>query len=107
MSRWEKYLSAQENAKVEGPRPRTVVSVIKLWALIDEQVQRTRSPHCGTCRSPVPFFQDRSGDHAANWSIAEPPHCELGCHLVIQEVIEDLAAEYDVSHAVWAPSLIV
>jgi hypothetical protein len=75
--------------------------------LIDEEVQRARSPHCGTCRSPVPFFQERRDDHSPNWSIAEPEHCELGCHLVIQEVVEDLAVEYDVSHAVWAPSLIV
>jgi hypothetical protein len=100
-------LSTQESTNEESYGQRAVISDIKLWALLDEKVQRGRSPQCGSCRSPVPLYRERADAASANWNIVPPEYCDLGCHEIILDAVEELAAEYDVSHAVWAPSLIV
>ena len=66
-----------------------------LYAVLDREFREHRSPRCGLCRVPLPYFSGAPDEVSANWLIGNPAICPHGCHRVIAELLARLWTRYD------------
>ena len=74
---------------------RTSIAPAQLYAILDREFKRLRSPACRTCTVPLPYWQRPPDDVSANWFIGTPKECPNGCHLVIAELLTKHWTQYD------------
>jgi hypothetical protein len=74
---------------------RQTIGAAQLYAVLDREFRRLRSPECRVCRIPLPFRQDAPDEVSANWRFGTPTVCPHGCHVVMAELLADLWTRYD------------
>lgn len=79
---------------------RKTIPASHLYAVLDREFKRLRSPSCTTCTVPLPYWQRPPDDVSANWFIGTPTVCRHGCHLLIAELLARLWTEYDLDNRV-------
>ncbi|HET7731007.1 MAG TPA: hypothetical protein VFK48_13335 [Usitatibacter sp.] len=79
---------------------RKTIPASHLYAVLDREFKRLRSPACTTCTVPLPYWQRPPDDVSANWFIGTPTVCRHGCHLLIAELLARLWTEYDLDNRV-------
>jgi hypothetical protein len=84
--------------------PRRTVTASALYAILDREFRRTRSPDCVRCYTPLPFYRDPPDDVSANWDIGTPDECPHHCRRVIAEVVARLWTEYELAPRSTPPS---
>lgn len=71
----------------------------QLYAILDREFRRRRSPACADCAVPLPYYRRPPDDVSANWFIGTPRECRHGCHVVIVELLAQLWTRYDLDRA--------
>ena len=79
--------------------PRQLVSTAQLYAVLDREFQRRKSPECAVCRVPLPFYRAPPDDVSANWYIGTPTECPHHCQAIIAEVLASLWSQYNLEPA--------
>jgi hypothetical protein len=82
---------------------REILPVAQLYAILDREFKRLRSPACKTCAVPLPYWRKPPDDVSANWFIGTPTTCEHGCHCLIMELLAELWTHYDVGRTPTPP----
>ena len=75
---------------------RTTISAAQLYAILDREFKKLRSPECRTCRVPLPYWRQPPDDVSANWHIGTPEDCPHGCQTKIAELLARLWTRYDI-----------
>ena len=75
---------------------RTTLSSAQLYAILDGEFRKLRSPACKRCTMPLPYWRRPPDDVSANWHIGQPIECPHGCHLVVAELLTRLWTRYDI-----------
>lgn len=77
---------------------RTALHAADLYVLLQREFRRRQSPQCTQCFVQVPYRVDRNGDdEAANWEVAIPAQCQHGCAALIEELMQEFRALYDLT----------
>ena len=75
---------------------RTTISAAQLYAILDREFKKLRSPECRSCRVPLPYWRQPPDDVSANWHIGTPEDCPHGCQAKIAELLARLWTRYDI-----------
>jgi hypothetical protein len=75
---------------------RSTIPAAQLYAILDREFRRLRSPACTQCHVPLPYWRAPPDDVSANWHIGQPTECPHGCHVVIAELLARLWTRYDI-----------
>ena len=75
--------------------PREALPAATLYAILDREFKKARSPDCTLCLTPLPFYREPADEFTANWHIGTPARCPHGCLLVIAETLATLWTQYD------------
>lgn len=78
---------------------RRFLSTAQLYAILDQEFQRRKSPECRTCRVPLPFYRSPPDEVSANWHIGTPSECPHHCQVIIAELLAKLWTQYDLEPA--------
>ena len=76
---------------------RTSTTAADLFVLIDREFRRRKPRECSACYVPLPYRVDRSEDASANWEIVLPTSCSWGCDLLLEEIVEEFQARYNLA----------
>jgi hypothetical protein len=70
------------------------IAAAELHAQLQEAFSRKAGSVCGACRLPLPryFAGAREG---ANWRLPPLEECSSLCHTLLDELVEQYAARYD------------
>jgi hypothetical protein len=74
---------------------RTPIQAADLYVLMQRELRRRQSPQCNTCFVQLPFRVDRASEETPNWEVVMPPSCPFGCRTLIDELIAEFGARYD------------
>jgi hypothetical protein len=74
---------------------RTEIQAADLYVLMQRELRRRQSPECSNCFVQLPFRVDRADDDSPNWEVVMPPPCTLGCRALIDELVAEFGARYD------------
>lgn len=75
---------------------RTELQAADLYVLLQREFRRRQSPQCTQCFVQLPYRVDRNGDDdGANWEVAIPPRCAQGCADLIEDLVQEFRALYD------------
>jgi hypothetical protein len=74
---------------------RTAVSAAELYLLLTREFKRRQSGKCGACFIQLPYRVDRHANDASNWELPMPPDCGGECRGVIEDLFDELSAQYD------------
>jgi hypothetical protein len=74
---------------------RTEISSPKLYLLLNREFARRRSRPCPMCVVPFPFRVDRLEPEAPNWEISFPRDCGGECQSLLQELVAEHQALYE------------
>ncbi len=77
---------------------RTALHAADLYVLLQREFRRRQSPQCTQCYLQVPYRVDRNGDdQVANWEVAIPAQCAHGCAALIEDLVQEFRALYDLT----------
>jgi hypothetical protein len=74
---------------------KTIVTPADLFVLLDREFRRRRPRECATCFVQLPYRVDTPNGDGPNWEIVPPADCSKGCAIVIEEIVEDFQARYE------------
>lgn len=74
---------------------RTPIQAADLFVLLQREFRRRQVPDCSACYVQLPFRVDRTDPEAPNWEVIIPASCSFGCREVLDEVVEDFSARYE------------
>ena len=74
---------------------RTPIQAADLYVLIQRELRRRQAPDCTTCFVQLPFRVDRANEEHPNWEVLMPGVCPLGCRTLIDELVAEFGARYD------------
>jgi hypothetical protein len=75
--------------------PRTNITAVQLYLLLNREFGRRQSRRCPACVPPVPFRVDRLEPDASNWEVSFPPDCGGECADLLQELVAEHQALYE------------
>jgi hypothetical protein len=78
---------------------RTPIAAADLFVLLDREFQRRKPRECDTCFVSLPFRVDVRGTDAPNWETLVPLGCGQRCDAVLEEIVAQLQAIYDLAPA--------
>ena len=78
---------------------RTPIQAADLYVLMQRELRRRQSPQCSMCFVQLPFRVDRPGEEHPNWELVMPAVCPFGCRTVIEELVAEFGARYDLKDA--------
>ncbi len=73
---------------------RTQIDAADLYVLLQREFRR-RQPACDACFVQLPFRVDRHDEASPNWELLMPPQCDKGCAVLLEELVLDFGARYD------------
>jgi hypothetical protein len=76
---------------------RQTLSSAQLYAILDREFRKRKSPDCLKCRVPLPFYKEPADDVSANWYIGTPSECPHRCQVIIAEVLANLWPRYNLA----------
>jgi hypothetical protein len=74
---------------------RTEIYPADLYVLLEREFKRRRPADCPACYIQFPFRVDRHDPAAPNWELILPADCPNGCGTVIEELVQQYSAMYD------------
>lgn len=74
---------------------RTPIQAADLYVLMQRELRRRQMPECSECFMQLPFRVDRAGDDEPNWEVVIPPPCPAGCRALIEELVAEFGARYE------------
>ena len=74
---------------------RTNITPANLYVLLNREFIRRQSKRCQACVVPLPFRVDRHEPQAPNWEIFFPPDCGGECGDLMQELVAEYQAHYE------------
>jgi len=80
---------------MRNPMPREALSAPQLYAILDREFRKRKSPECQSCRVPLPFSRKPADEVSANWYIGTPSECPHHCQAIIAEVLANLWSQYN------------
>jgi hypothetical protein len=75
--------------------PRKSVSAADLFVLLDREFRRRRPRECHDCFVSLPYRVDVRGEGGGNWELVIPTMCDHACALVVEEMVSEFRAMYD------------
>lgn len=76
---------------------KTSIAAADLFVLLDREFQRRKPRECHACFVSLPFRVDAPGDDAPNWETLAPLTCARRCNAVLEEIVAQLQARYDLA----------
>jgi len=76
---------------------RQTLSSAQLYAVLDREFRKRKSPDCLKCKVPLPFYKEPADDVSANWYIGTPSECPHRCQVIIAEVLANLWPRYNLA----------
>jgi hypothetical protein len=76
---------------------RSEIHASDLYVLLEREFKRRKPNECSSCYIQLPYRVDRVDAQAANWEILIPGACPHDCGLVIEELVEEYGARYDLA----------
>ena len=73
---------------------RTELAAADLFVLLDREFRRRRPRECVGCFVQLPYRIDTFAGDGSNWEVTSLPECELGCNVLLEEIVEELRARY-------------
>ncbi len=73
------------------------ISAGELYVILEREFRMRHSRECKSCYILLPYRVDSRDDDAANWEIIVPPECPYGCSALLEELIENYSAVYDLA----------
>lgn len=77
--------------------PRTPLSAADLFVRLDREFRRRKPRECATCFVQLPYRVDARDTRSANWEMVLPLDCGLGCTMVLEELVLEFQALYDLA----------
>ena len=74
---------------------RTDITPARLYLLLNREFTLRQSQRCPACVIPMPFRVDRLEEDAANWEVAFPPDCGGECANLMQELVVEHQALFE------------
>ncbi len=82
-----------------SPPSRIGSQAADLYALMQRAFRRRQSPGCEACFVQLPFRADRDGEDSPNWEVVMRPPCSYACQSLIEELVAEFGARYDLKTA--------
>lgn len=79
---------------------RDTVPIGRLYTLLNEELRRSGSPVCPSCRMPLPLLEEEGQGLSANWRIEVPPACPNECHETIVSAAAKVWMQYALAYGV-------
>ena len=76
------------------------ISPAALRAILQSEYRRRRLFECHVCAIPPPVFRKPTKGDPGNWTIEVPRDCPRHCRAVIEEVLAEVRAKYDLKRAI-------
>ena len=76
---------------------RTTIYPSDLYLLLDREFKLRRPTGCDDCYIQLPYRVDREDPAASNWEIVLPAACPRGCRTVIEDIVAEYGARYDLA----------
>ena len=76
---------------------RTTIYPSDLYLLLDREFKLRKPAACDVCYIQLPYRVDREHDGAPNWEINIPRACPHDCQLLIQDIVAEYGARYDLA----------
>lgn len=76
---------------------KTSIARTDLFVLLDREFQRRKARECEACFVSLPFGVAAPGSNAPNWETLVPAACGHRCDAVLEEIVEQLQAVYDLA----------
>ena len=74
---------------------KTLVTLAKLYEVLNNDFRRYRPLACRKCRFPPPFRVDREDESGTNWNVPYPAPCKNRCDRTVPGVLGRLHELYD------------
>ena len=74
---------------------KTQIHAADLYVLMQREFRRRQASECTACYVQLPYRVDQSEPDAPNWEISIPPACSHGCQSLIEELVTQFGALYD------------
>ncbi len=74
---------------------RTDITPAQLYLLLNREFTARRSQRCSACAVPLPYRVDRLEADAPNWEILFPADCGGDCNSLLQELVAEHQARYE------------
>jgi hypothetical protein len=74
---------------------RTSVDAADLYVMMQREFRRRQSDSCEACYMQLPYRVDRDEPDEANWEVAMPPPCARHCQMLVEEIVEEFQATYE------------
>lgn len=66
-----------------------------LFVLLDREFRRRKPRECSACFVQLPYRIDTLDGDGANWEVVFPPACGFRCAAVLEEVVLELQARFN------------
>jgi hypothetical protein len=76
---------------------RTDIYPADLYVLLEREFKRRKPTECEACYIQLPYRVDRLDANLANWELLIPPACPYGCRVVIEDLVQEFGALYDLA----------
>jgi hypothetical protein len=74
---------------------KTEIHAADLYVLLQREFRRRQAPECAACYVQLPYRVDRIEPDAPNWEVSVPASCAHGCQSLIEELVGEFGALYD------------
>lgn len=76
-------------------KDKTEIHAADLYVLMQREFRRRQAPECTACYVQLPYRVDRTDRNAPNWEVSFPPTCSHGCQAIIEDLVSEFGALYD------------
>ena len=78
---------------------KTLLSLASATQLLAKEFARQRSPECGTCFVPKPFWGPAPEGMTGLWYLRALEPCVHGCHTLVARIWVDITSAHDIAYA--------
>jgi hypothetical protein len=68
-----------------------------LYAFLEAEFKKVRSPECSTCVVPKPFWGPSAGLGQGYWYMKTPADCPQGCRQALAQIWARVTTDYEIS----------
>jgi hypothetical protein len=76
---------------------RKSISAAKLHDMLSAEFRKTAGDMCLKCAIPMPAYREPGQGAGPNWRIGGTAECSSLCHTILEDLVAELAARYDIT----------
>jgi hypothetical protein len=74
---------------------KTPMTAADLFVLLDREFRRRKPRECDACFVQLPYRIDAPEGYGANWEVLTLPKCKHECDSVLEEIVQEYQARYE------------